>query len=529
MSGRMTSGVFSQIGASVIRWTIGRRVTAGFVITTCLASMLGGYAAWNVKAVDEEVVVVVEECVPAVYATGHAQYIAAENLSILLRHVATSDSAEKQRLRQQIEANAKELSQTLEEFAATITRTEDRAAYDRLTAQRGPWLEVLNRVLPLSDRNEAAAAMALVEKEGIPAYRAMREAAANLSDTAHERADTIGHHLEETAHSTLLGIYTLIGVAIGLSAFAATFIIRSTNRVLTRMASTLGEGAAQVSTAASQVAGSSQSLAQGASEQAAALEETTSALQEMSSMTQRNAEAAARAATLSARARAVAEKGDAAMERMTGAIRSIQSSAQDTAKILKVIDEIAFQTNLLALNAAVEAARAGEAGKGFAVVAEEVRSLAMRSAEAAKNTAGLLEESVQTSRTGVTMSGDVAQALAEIGAAVVEVNDLIAEIAQSSQEQARGIEQVNQATAQMDQVTQAAAANGEESAAAAEELSSQAAQLNDVVCQLRMLVIASPEAISGSVGGAASPVGASSRVAAVVRGDDAFSEFRAAA
>ncbi|MEI8195066.1 MAG: methyl-accepting chemotaxis protein, partial [Phycisphaerae bacterium] len=228
--------------------------------------------------------------------------------------------------------------------------------------------------------------------------------------------------------------------------------------------------------------------AQGASEQAAALEETTSALEEMSSMTRKNAETAEEASNLSTQTKLVADKGNDAMAKMTTAIQEIQKSASDTAKIIKVIDEIAFQTNLLALNAAVEAARAGEAGKGFAVVAEEVRNLAMRSAEAAKNTASLIEGSVESAKHGVTIAADVGKNLEEITTATTKVNSLVAEIAAASKEQAQGIGQVNTAVSQMDKVTQATAANAEESASASEELNSQAEQMRDMVRELLALV-----------------------------------------
>jgi methyl-accepting chemotaxis protein len=218
----------------------------------------------------------------------------------------------------------------------------------------------------------------------------------------------------------------------------------------------------------------------------------------MSSMTRKNADTAAQANALASQAKAAADKGNQAMHKMGSAIQQIHKSAGETAKIIKVIDEIAFQTNLLALNAAVEAARAGEAGKGFAVVAEEVRNLAMRSAEAAKNTAAMIEESVNNAKNGVAISDDVARTLEEITGAAAKVNDLIAEIATASQEQSQGIGQVNTAMAQMDKVTQASAANAEESAAASEELSSQAEQLRGVVGDLISLVGGSRDANGSS-------------------------------
>jgi len=280
------------------------------------------------------------------------------------------------------------------------------------------------------------------------------------------------------------------GLAVGVLAalFASWLVMRSVVPPIKAIITGLTAGAAQMSAASDQVASSSQSLAQGTSEQAAALEETTSALEEMSSMTQRNADTAQQAAALSGETQKSAHKGNNAMNKMSAAINDIQKSASETAKIIKVIDEIAFQTNLLALNAAVEAARAGEAGKGFAVVAAEVRNLAMRSAEAAKNTAVMIEESVNNSKNGVTIAVEVGKNLEEITTAATKVNSLIGEIAAASREQSQGIAQVNTAVGQMDKVTQSNAASAEESAAAAEELSSQAVQVNEMVNELAALV-----------------------------------------
>ena len=176
------------------------------------------------------------------------------------------------------------------------------------------------------------------------------------------------------------------------------------------------------------------------------------------------------------------------MEEMKRAMDAIKGASDDISKIIKTIDEIAFQTNILALNAAVEAARAGEAGMGFAVVAEEVRNLAQRSAQSAKETAGKIEDSVKKSEHGVQICGKVAQSLSAIVGKARQVDTLVAEIAQASKEQTQGIEQVNTAVSQMDKVTQSNAAGAEESAAAAEELSAQAVVLQESVAELRALV-----------------------------------------
>ncbi len=266
------------------------------------------------------------------------------------------------------------------------------------------------------------------------------------------------------------------------------FFARSITKPINRIIADLTEGSEQVAAASGQVSSASQSLAEGATEQAAGLEETSSSLEEMSSMTKQNADNAQQANTLAAEARKAADTGSESMGKMSTAINDIQKSSDETAKIIKVIDEIAFQTNLLALNAAVEAARAGEAGKGFAVVAEEVRNLAMRSAEAAKNTANMIEESVKNSKNGVDIATEVGKVLEEIVSGIGKTTDLVSEIAAASQEQAQGIDQVNTAMAQMDKVTQQNAANAEESASASEELSAQAESMNSAVNELAALV-----------------------------------------
>ena len=263
---------------------------------------------------------------------------------------------------------------------------------------------------------------------------------------------------------------------------------RSTSRRLGRLAETLQNGSGQVTSAAGQLVGASTQLSKGATEQAAALEETSSSLEEMSSMTRSNAGSANHATTLAQSAGDAVERGTQAMGRMSDAIRQIERSATETAKIIKVIDEIAFQTNLLALNAAVEAARAGEAGKGFAVVAEEVRNLAIRSADAAKQTASMIEEGVSSAKRGVEIATEVGKVLTDIRGASTEVRQLISEIAAASQQQSTGVDQINQAVRQIDQVTQTTAAGSEQTAATAEELTRQASELHTLVSDLQTLV-----------------------------------------
>ncbi|MEW6012068.1 MAG: methyl-accepting chemotaxis protein [Elusimicrobiota bacterium] len=241
----------------------------------------------------------------------------------------------------------------------------------------------------------------------------------------------------------------------------------------------------QVSAAAAQISSGAQGLAQAASEQASSIEEITSSIQELSSMSKQNAGNAKEGRAMSEKAKEMSEEGLDGMKRLSEAIEKIKKSSDDTAKILKTIDEIAFQTNLLALNAAVEAARAGEAGKGFAVVAEEVRNLAMRSAEAAKNTANLIEEALKNAESGVSLNDDVKKKLEEIANQSVKVSQIVSEIAAASEQQEQGVEQINSGVQQLNQITQSNAANSEESASASEELSGQAQELMRMISEFK--------------------------------------------
>ncbi len=299
-----------------------------------------------------------------------------------------------------------------------------------------------------------------------------------------EAANEASKELAASSWKTLLAL----GIALAVGVILAVFIIRGTNRTLSRVANALADGSDQVAAAAGQVSAASQSLAQGSSEQAASLEETSSSLEEMSSVTKRNTESADKVNALARQARAAADNGVTDMQAMNEAMKEIKASGDDIAKIIKTIDEIAFQTNILALNAAVEAARAGEAGMGFAVVADEVRNLAQRAAQSAKETSAQIENAVLKTSQGVQISDKVSKSLEEIVTKARQVDDLAAEVCHASKEQSQGITQINTAVTQMDKVTQSNAANAEESASAAEELNAQAEALKESVGDLLRLV-----------------------------------------
>ncbi len=289
-------------------------------------------------------------------------------------------------------------------------------------------------------------------------------------------------------HSWSLWI-TLMLVVLGAGAsLAAAWILRDALRQVRRVASEMFEGSRQVAAAAAQVASASQSLAQGTSQQAATLEETSSSAAEITAITRKNTQNTVSVVGNMTETRRVVEDANRNLSQMIGSMTEINASSQKISKIIRVIDEIAFQTNILALNAAVEAARAGEAGMGFAVVADEVRNLAHRSAQAAKDTAALIEESIAKTTEGGGKLNLVAKSIQQITGSTAQVKTLIDEIDAGSNEQSRGIQQIAIAIEQMEQVTQRSAANAEESAAASEELASHAQHLAESIEVLREVV-----------------------------------------
>jgi methyl-accepting chemotaxis protein len=374
--------------------------------------------------------------------------------------------------------NFDKINATLDNLKKITHREEDLKEIEDCRAAGLAYKEAMNGLLANWKNLQA-----IGTKRGEVADQVLKQAQQTAEfgmETTTEGAVNASSSLSSASWIMIIGLS--IGVIVGI--ILAIFITRSITGPIQKVIEGLSSGSEQVTSASGQVSSASQSLAQGASEQASSLEETSSALEEMASMTRQNADNANMANGTAKEANTMALEGVDSMKRMAEAIERIKNSASETAKIIKTIDEIAFQTNLLALNAAVEAARAGEAGKGFAVVAEEVRNLARRSAEAAKNTADLIEGAQKNAEAGVNVSTEVAKNLNGIQDKAGKVATLIAEIAAASKEQSQGIDQVNTAVSEMDKVVQQNAANAEESASASEELSSQAQELNAMVEEL---------------------------------------------
>ncbi len=356
---------------------------------------------------------------------------------------------------------------------------------EELDATGAPGIE---EIIRLCNINANGRANQLFAEKGLPAQRALDDYTNNLITNA--RADMANSVTSAAATGAFVRTLMLAVSVVGLllAIVVAYFTVRAITRKLTVIIGELGESSVQVNSAAGQISNTSQALAEGSTEQAASLEETSSALEEMASMTRQNADNANKTNDTTQNNNRLIATGATAVGNMSTAMGEISESAEQISRIIKTIEDIAFQTNLLALNAAVEAARAGEAGKGFAVVADEVRNLAQRSAQAARDTTNLIETTIERVRHGADIAGELETSFKEIESGSHSVSRLIGEITAATNEQAQGVDQVNTAVAQMDKVTQSNAASAEEAASAAEELSAQSRALNNMVEDLVSLV-----------------------------------------
>jgi len=469
-------------------WTIAKRLIVGFGIVVTIALMLGVFAIFRLSSINTAAVDIKQDSVPGVVLFDEIAAGVRDNEVLCLQMALTEDKAREAEIEKQIAAASAHNDELFQAYEKTIFTDDDRRKFEDVKTQKTQVRAVRTAFLEYARTHNA-------KDSGVEFDRAMKPALAaylkavqveldDNKDGATKGVDQISSMVASTTLFTMIGVVVAIfaGSGVGL------VIVRGTNGVLKTSVTALTEGSEQVVSAAGQVSTSAQSLSQGATEQAASLEETSASMEEMASMARKNSENTQEAAGLMKEVDQRVNESNQALSAMVASMTAIQDSSAKVAKIIKTIDEIAFQTNILALNAAVEAARAGEAGMGFAVVADEVRNLAQRSAQAAKDTASLIEESLLRSQEGSGKVDLVATSIGEITTSVTRVKGIVDEVREASRQQTQGIDQVAQAIAQMEKVTQTTAATAEESAAASEELNAQAESATVVVRQLQSLV-----------------------------------------
>jgi methyl-accepting chemotaxis protein len=417
--------------------------------------------------------------------TASMQMMSLERGSVLAAVVG--DKAHSDSYQQDFQNPQQQLRRSLDELLKLSDSAGTTATLRKLSDNAGAAAQAQEELHQAMARQQMDAALAIFAQKVQPSLEESARQAQVLVDQENRELNQFSQASASSASAASL-FTILLGLGAMVIGAGMLWVVHKANRSLQHLAGQLSESAVQVAGAASQVSGSGQTLAAGASEQAASLEETSASTEEIASITRKNADAAEEVAGLMKQSSDHAVEVNQTLDRMIDKMKEIDASSNKIARIIKVIDEIAFQTNILALNAAVEAARAGEAGLGFAVVADEVRNLAQRCAQAARDTAGLIEESIETSRDGNSRLDSMAAAVRSMTDSAVRVKTLVDEVNVGSQEQARGMDQISRTVLQMEKVTQQTAAGAEESASAGAELNGHAAQLRTLVQDMRQMV-----------------------------------------
>ncbi|HEX8984971.1 MAG TPA: methyl-accepting chemotaxis protein [Bryobacteraceae bacterium] len=470
--------------------SLSRKLMVGFGAILALSLVLSVSSLTSMSALRGEIDRVVNQQAAKVdlagqISTGATEMLRLEN-GIILRLIL-QDQARSDAYKRQFTTTSAKVQSLIAQMSQIPGSERDGQYLASIRSGVDRWIRLHGEMIRMLDTQQFDGAQKMMGDQISPAGEELARACTTMASAVRSAlkdssAATQNRQAVNFWIQMLLGVISMV-----VGGFLFLMVHRSTDS-LRALILRISEGVNQVASSAQQVSTSSQELAQGASEQAASLGETAATSQEITAMTHKNLDSTESVAQLMIEAESNVGKMTQAFDRMSGSMKEISASSEKIARIIKVIDEIAFQTNILALNAAVEAARAGEAGMGFAVVADEVRNLAQRSAQAAKDTAELIEESIGKSNEGAAKLSEVAQAITTSTAISTKVKTLADQVNIASKEQARGIEQISQAIAGMEQVTHQTAASAEESASAGEEMSTQAQDMKDAVAELVVVV-----------------------------------------